>query len=239
MRRSRRTSPRSAQLVAWRRFSSATTRRRRSTSAGSTRRAGEVGIEPTRRRGSRPRRPQDELLRARRGAQRRRRRSTGSSCSCRCRISSTRQRIIRAIDPVEGRRRPASVQRRAALPRAGRRSCRRRRSGSWRCSREYDVELERRAGPSSSGAATSSASRWRMLLLQQHATVTICHSRTRDLARETLEADVLVVAVGHPGLVTADMVQGRRGGRRRRDEPDRGGARRRRRSRRRWTSRGT
>jgi methylenetetrahydrofolate dehydrogenase (NADP+)/methenyltetrahydrofolate cyclohydrolase len=45
------------------------------------------------------------------------------------------------------------------------------------------------------------------LLLQQHATVTICHSRTRDLTRETLEADVLVVAVGHAALVTADMVK--------------------------------
>ncbi|HVR13870.1 MAG TPA: bifunctional 5,10-methylenetetrahydrofolate dehydrogenase/5,10-methenyltetrahydrofolate cyclohydrolase [Gaiellaceae bacterium] len=45
------------------------------------------------------------------------------------------------------------------------------------------------------------------LLLQQHATVTICHSRTRDLRRETLEADVLVVAVGRPWLVTADMVK--------------------------------
>jgi methylenetetrahydrofolate dehydrogenase (NADP+) / methenyltetrahydrofolate cyclohydrolase len=45
------------------------------------------------------------------------------------------------------------------------------------------------------------------LLLQQNATVTICHSRTVDLARETLDADVLVVAVGIPALVTADMVK--------------------------------
>jgi methylenetetrahydrofolate dehydrogenase (NADP+) / methenyltetrahydrofolate cyclohydrolase len=45
------------------------------------------------------------------------------------------------------------------------------------------------------------------LLLQRHATVTICHSRTRDLPRETREADVLVVAVGRPWLVTADMVK--------------------------------
>ncbi len=45
------------------------------------------------------------------------------------------------------------------------------------------------------------------LLLQRHATVTICHSRTADLARETLEADVLVVAAGRPQLVTADMVK--------------------------------
>jgi methylenetetrahydrofolate dehydrogenase (NADP+)/methenyltetrahydrofolate cyclohydrolase len=45
------------------------------------------------------------------------------------------------------------------------------------------------------------------LLLQRHATVTICHSRTLDLARETLDADVLVVAAGRPSLVTPDMVQ--------------------------------
>jgi methylenetetrahydrofolate dehydrogenase (NADP+)/methenyltetrahydrofolate cyclohydrolase len=45
------------------------------------------------------------------------------------------------------------------------------------------------------------------LLLQQNATVTTCHSRTVDLARETLDADVLVVAVGIPALVTADMVK--------------------------------
>jgi methylenetetrahydrofolate dehydrogenase (NADP+) / methenyltetrahydrofolate cyclohydrolase len=46
-----------------------------------------------------------------------------------------------------------------------------------------------------------------MLLLQQNATVTMCHSRTHDLTRETLAADVLVVAVGVPGVVTVDMVK--------------------------------
>ena len=45
------------------------------------------------------------------------------------------------------------------------------------------------------------------LLLQQNATVTVCHSRTKDLARHTLEADVLVAAVGVPGMVTPDMVK--------------------------------
>jgi methylenetetrahydrofolate dehydrogenase (NADP+) / methenyltetrahydrofolate cyclohydrolase len=45
------------------------------------------------------------------------------------------------------------------------------------------------------------------LLLQQHATVTICHSRTRDLAVHTLAADVLVVAAGRPAIVTAAMVK--------------------------------
>jgi len=46
-----------------------------------------------------------------------------------------------------------------------------------------------------------------MMLLRQNATVTICHSRTADLARHTLEADVLVAAVGVPAVVTADMVK--------------------------------
>jgi methylenetetrahydrofolate dehydrogenase (NADP+)/methenyltetrahydrofolate cyclohydrolase len=46
-----------------------------------------------------------------------------------------------------------------------------------------------------------------LLLLQANATVTICHSRTDDLARHTLDADILVAAVGLPGLVTADMVK--------------------------------
>jgi len=45
------------------------------------------------------------------------------------------------------------------------------------------------------------------LLEQANATVTICHSHTRDLARHTLEADVLVVAAGRAGIVGADMVK--------------------------------
>jgi methylenetetrahydrofolate dehydrogenase (NADP+)/methenyltetrahydrofolate cyclohydrolase len=46
-----------------------------------------------------------------------------------------------------------------------------------------------------------------MLLLAEHATVTICHSRTVDLAEHTRRADILVAAVGRPGLVTKDMVK--------------------------------
>jgi methylenetetrahydrofolate dehydrogenase (NADP+) / methenyltetrahydrofolate cyclohydrolase len=46
-----------------------------------------------------------------------------------------------------------------------------------------------------------------IMLLARHATVTICHSRTSDLAGETREADVLVVAVGHAGLITPEMVK--------------------------------
>ena len=46
-----------------------------------------------------------------------------------------------------------------------------------------------------------------MLLLQAGATVTICHSQTRDLAFHTRRADILVAAVGRPKFVTADMVK--------------------------------
>jgi methylenetetrahydrofolate dehydrogenase (NADP+)/methenyltetrahydrofolate cyclohydrolase len=46
-----------------------------------------------------------------------------------------------------------------------------------------------------------------MLLLHENATVTICHSRTDDLARQILDADILVVAVGEAGVVSADMVK--------------------------------
>ena len=45
------------------------------------------------------------------------------------------------------------------------------------------------------------------LLLAAHMTVTVCHSRTPDLARETLQADVLVVAAGKPGIVDGSMVK--------------------------------
>ena len=46
-----------------------------------------------------------------------------------------------------------------------------------------------------------------LLLLQANATVTICHSRTEDLAHQTLDADILIAAVGLPGVITADMVK--------------------------------
>jgi methylenetetrahydrofolate dehydrogenase (NADP+)/methenyltetrahydrofolate cyclohydrolase len=45
------------------------------------------------------------------------------------------------------------------------------------------------------------------LLLREHCTVTVCHRRTRDLPRRVKEADLLVVAAGHPGLVTGEMLK--------------------------------
>ena len=46
-----------------------------------------------------------------------------------------------------------------------------------------------------------------LLLLQADATVTVCHSRTPDLGEQTRRADVVVVAVGRAGTLTADMVK--------------------------------
>ena len=46
-----------------------------------------------------------------------------------------------------------------------------------------------------------------MLLLAQHATVTMCHSRTGDLPAVTRRADVLIAAVGKPHMIKADMVK--------------------------------
>lgn len=46
-----------------------------------------------------------------------------------------------------------------------------------------------------------------MLMVQKNATVTICHTRTRDLKEECLRADILVAAAGRVGLITGDMVK--------------------------------
>src|SRR5690606_16041691 len=46
-----------------------------------------------------------------------------------------------------------------------------------------------------------------LLLLQRDATVTICHSRTQDLAAVVSRGDIVVSAIGRPGFVTADMIK--------------------------------
>lgn len=46
-----------------------------------------------------------------------------------------------------------------------------------------------------------------MLLLHQHGTVTICHSKTQDLKAEVSQADIVVAAVGVPELITGDMLK--------------------------------
>jgi methylenetetrahydrofolate dehydrogenase (NADP+)/methenyltetrahydrofolate cyclohydrolase len=46
-----------------------------------------------------------------------------------------------------------------------------------------------------------------LLLLHESATVTVCHSRTRDLPAVTRRADILIAAVGRPRMITGDMVK--------------------------------
>src|SRR5215211_6937850 len=71
---------------------------------------------------------------------------------------------------------------------------------------EYDVQLQG-ANAVVVGRSNIVGKPVSMLLLARHATVTICHSRTLDLAEHAREADVLVVAVGQAGLITPEMVK--------------------------------
>ena len=78
--------------------------------------------------------------------------------------------------------------------------------GIMRMLDEYEIPLEgRRAVVVGRSAIVGKP--MAHLLLQRHATVTICHSRTQDLQRHTLDADVLVAAVGRTHLISADMVR--------------------------------
>jgi len=71
---------------------------------------------------------------------------------------------------------------------------------------EYDVRLKG-ANAVVVGRSNIVGKPVSILLLARHATVTICHSRTRDLGGHTREADVLVAAVGQAGLIRPEMVK--------------------------------
>jgi methylenetetrahydrofolate dehydrogenase (NADP+)/methenyltetrahydrofolate cyclohydrolase len=71
---------------------------------------------------------------------------------------------------------------------------------------EYDVPLEG-ARAVVIGRSTIVGKPAALLLLRANATVTICHSRTRDLAEQVGQADVVVAAVGKAGMVTAEMIK--------------------------------
>jgi methylenetetrahydrofolate dehydrogenase (NADP+)/methenyltetrahydrofolate cyclohydrolase len=72
--------------------------------------------------------------------------------------------------------------------------------------REYEVELSG-ARAVVVGRSNIVGKPMALLLLAENATVTICHSRTRDLPAVVREADVLVAAVGRAGMITAEMVR--------------------------------
>lgn len=79
-------------------------------------------------------------------------------------------------------------------------------SGVMELLREAEVELEG-ARAVVIGRSILVGKPLAALLLAANATVTHCHSRTRDLAAVCREADVIVAAAGMPGLVTAEMVR--------------------------------
>ncbi|MDR0359897.1 MAG: bifunctional 5,10-methylenetetrahydrofolate dehydrogenase/5,10-methenyltetrahydrofolate cyclohydrolase [bacterium] len=79
-------------------------------------------------------------------------------------------------------------------------------SGVLRLLDEYGIELEgRRAAVI--GRSTIVGKPTALLLLQRNATVTVCHSRTRDLPDVCRAADVLVAAIGRPHFVTPEFVK--------------------------------
>jgi methylenetetrahydrofolate dehydrogenase (NADP+)/methenyltetrahydrofolate cyclohydrolase len=71
---------------------------------------------------------------------------------------------------------------------------------------EYEIELDG-ARAAVIGRSAIVGKPVAQLLEQANATVTVCHSHTRDLARHTLDADVLVVAAGRAAMVSPDMVK--------------------------------
>ena len=79
-------------------------------------------------------------------------------------------------------------------------------AGGMALLKHYDVEL---AGQHAVvvGRSPVVGKPMAMMLMAEHATVTICHSRTPDIGRYTRQADVLVAAAGQPGLIRAEMVR--------------------------------
>ena len=73
--------------------------------------------------------------------------------------------------------------------------------------RRYNIETEGKHAVVIGASRIAGAPLSMMLVEQGRATVTICHKHTKDLATFTRAADILLVAVGKPGLVTADMVK--------------------------------
>jgi methylenetetrahydrofolate dehydrogenase (NADP+)/methenyltetrahydrofolate cyclohydrolase len=73
--------------------------------------------------------------------------------------------------------------------------------------RRYNIETEGKHAVVVGASRIAGAPLSMMLTEQARATVTICHKFTKDLASFTRSADILLVAVGKPGLITADMVK--------------------------------
>ena len=125
--------------------------------------------------------------------------------------AADRPRRVRAAvpgRPGQGRRRAAPGQPRQAGARRGRARCRARRSACIELLRRHGVEIEG-AEVTVLGRGITVGRPLGLLLTRrtENATVTLCHTRTRDLAAHTRNADIVVAAAGVPGIVTGDMVK--------------------------------
>jgi len=115
------------------------------------------------------------------------------------------QRVIAAIDPrkdVDGFSTLSAGELASGLP--GLRPC-----TPWGCMKLIEstgVSLRGRHAVVI-GRSNTVGKPMALMLLQAHATITVCHSATPDIARHTRDADVLVAAVGRAGMVRADMVK--------------------------------
>jgi methylenetetrahydrofolate dehydrogenase (NADP+)/methenyltetrahydrofolate cyclohydrolase len=117
------------------------------------------------------------------------------------------ERVIRAVDPVkdvDGFHPLNAGELMLAHPRLVPATAR----GVMALLAEYRIELDG-ARAVVIGRSAIVGKPLAQLLEQANATVTVCHSHTRDLELHTLEADVLVVAAGRPGIVSPEMVKTR------------------------------
>ncbi len=78
--------------------------------------------------------------------------------------------------------------------------------GIMRLLEEYDIPLEGKKAVIV-GRSNIVGKPLSLLFLQKNATVTVCHSKTKDLASVTKQADILAVAIGKPKMITAEMVK--------------------------------
>ena len=121
----------------------------------------------------------------------------------------------RRLPPGERRqaadRRAATASRRARRPACMELLSAERRATRGRGRRRHRAQQHRRQADGGAAGAEPGVD----------ATVTVCHSRTRDLASHTRRADILIAAIGRAQIVTARHGEARRGGDRRRHEPHR------------------
>ena len=147
----------------------------------------------------------EQAARSHSRVQRRSAEFTAFWCSSLCRDTSTKARLSKRRTLTR-----TWTDYICQLGRAGGRetaiSSRAHRQGAWRC---WTTRASRSKGKEAVvvGRSNIVGKPMALMLLQRSATVTICTSKTRNLADHTRRADILVVATGKPRLITGDMIK--------------------------------